>query len=96
MARALQFFDWTGPLMSLLAAIIALTTLMPKQRADRDHGGGRLEGADRSPADWAAAFVSLIGVVNRELGIPAVDATSSTRMGEGLARREAQAVAPDL
>lgn len=70
--RALSFFDRMGPIMALLAAVFAITTLMRTNELTAMMAAGVSKGRIVTPLIYAAVAVSLLGVVNREWFIPAV------------------------
>lgn len=70
--RALQFFDRMGPIIVLLAATFAVTSLLRTNELTAIMAGGISKGRIVQPLIYAAVGVSLISVVNRELWIPRV------------------------
>ena len=70
--QVLAFFDRTGPMIVLLSAIFALTTLMRTNELVAIMAAGISKGRVIQPLLIAAAVVSLVGVLNREWWIPAV------------------------
>lgn len=70
--RTLQFFDRTGSVIVLLAAIFAITTLMKTNELVAIMAAGVSKGRVLQPLIYSAVLVALLGVVNREVWIPAV------------------------
>jgi lipopolysaccharide export system permease protein len=70
--RALQFFDRMGPIVVLLAAIFAVTTLLRTNELTAIMAGGVSKGRVLKPLLYASVAVSLLAVVNRECWIPRV------------------------
>lgn len=70
--RALQFFDRMGPVIVLLAAIFAVTSLIRTNELTAIMAGGISKGRLIRPLIYAAIGVSTLGMINRELWIPRV------------------------
>lgn len=71
-ARVLEFFDRTGSLLALISSMFVVTWMQRSNELTAVMAAGVAKSRMVMPLVFAAMGVSLIGVVNRELFIPAV------------------------